>query len=427
MTRGHATRSLVAKRLPVVHQVFGPGTRWSQFLSLTRIRISNITARVALLGDVRCHADVFAWSRPLRRPQADMNVYPVTFLMVQAVEGSATLFFLIIATLYAGELVWRERDTQLRRDPRCAALCASRPTGSPNSPPWPSSNFFCSPWCSSAASSARLSRATTTTSCSNTSRSFTSSPSPDPHLRLAALFLQTILCNKFIAHGFVIGLFILNIVLFNFGWENTLYLFGNTPHYTYSDMNGYGHFVPALFWSIIYWLALPPCWACSRSSCALRGSDDSWAARLRLAASCPRTSFPLLSASCSSPSAADGGTTTTLTSSTNISTPKRAAISRPNMSVTSRSTRGIPQPKIIAVDANIDIFPEQRGFSGTGHFVLQNKTAVPISQITSFDQRAVGHQRRIRPALPQVSSSPRDLYTIYAFEQPLAARREAQS
>ena len=31
--------------------------------------------------------------------------------MVQAVEGNATLFLFIIATLYAGELIWRERDT----------------------------------------------------------------------------------------------------------------------------------------------------------------------------------------------------------------------------------------------------------------------------------------------------------------------------
>ena len=42
----------------------------------------------------------------------DANVYPVTFLMVQAVEGPPTLFLYIIATLYAGELVWRERDTR---------------------------------------------------------------------------------------------------------------------------------------------------------------------------------------------------------------------------------------------------------------------------------------------------------------------------
>ena len=42
---------------------------------------------------------------------AAQNVWPVTYLMLQAVEGSATLFFYIVATLYAAELIWRERDT----------------------------------------------------------------------------------------------------------------------------------------------------------------------------------------------------------------------------------------------------------------------------------------------------------------------------
>src|SRR5471030_2767315 len=39
------------------------------------------------------------------------NVWPVTYLMLQSVEGGAALFFFIVATLYAAELIWRERDT----------------------------------------------------------------------------------------------------------------------------------------------------------------------------------------------------------------------------------------------------------------------------------------------------------------------------
>src|SRR6202021_591214 len=42
---------------------------------------------------------------------AGRDVWPVTYLMLQAVEGSSTLFFFIVATLYAAELIWRERDT----------------------------------------------------------------------------------------------------------------------------------------------------------------------------------------------------------------------------------------------------------------------------------------------------------------------------
>ena len=41
-----------------------------------------------------------------------------------------------------------------------------------------------------------------------------------------ALFVQTMVSNKFVGHGIVIGVFVLQPILFNFGWENTLYLPG---------------------------------------------------------------------------------------------------------------------------------------------------------------------------------------------------------
>ncbi len=100
---------------------------------------------------------------------------------------------------------------------------------------------------------------------------------------LLAMFLQTVVSNKFIGHGIVIGIAVITPILSSFGWENTLYLYGNTPPYTYSDMNGYGHFVPALFWSIVYWLSISCLLAMISIALARRGSDDGWSARFRLA------------------------------------------------------------------------------------------------------------------------------------------------
>jgi ABC-2 type transport system permease protein len=82
--------------------------------------------------------------------------------------------------------------------------------------------------------------------------------------------------------------------------------------------------------------------------------------------------------------------------------------------------QGIPQPKILAVDAKIDIYPEKRAFSGTGHYLLQNKTAVPIAEIhIGNTQRSVSNVQFDRP-FHLVSSGPRAIYSIYALEQPLA-------
>ena len=226
--------------------------------------------------------------------------------------------------------------------------------------------------------------------------------------------------NKFIAHGIVIGVFVLDIVLFSFGWENTLYLFGNTPPYTYSDMNGYGHFVPALFWSLVYWLAIAAVLGVLSIVFALRGSDDSWGARLRLA----RERFPRLApAGVLFLLIAIGSGGWYYYNSHVLNEYLNAKARRDIRAEYERSFKkyqGLPQPKVIAVDSNIDIFPEKRGFSGTGHYVLQNKTAVPISQIHIFNgAQAVSNVKFDRP-FHLVSSSPRDLYTIYALEQPLA-------
>ncbi len=80
----------------------------------------------------------------------------------------------------------------------------------------------------------------------------------------------------------------------------------------------------------------------------------------------------------------------------------------------------LPQPKITAVDAAINIYPDRRSFDGTGRFTLQNKTDVPIAQMHLTDaQQTVSNVTFDRP-FHLVSRAPRDLYSIYALDQPLA-------
>ncbi len=412
-------RSLVAKRLPIVHQVFGPGTSFAQFVSLTRIRISNITHELpfwALFAVMLMYA--FLQGHFAGRSN-DGQLYPVTYLMVAAVEGNASLLLFIIATLYAGELVWRERDTHF--DGIHDALPLRETTD----------------WLSKLAALAviELILLTVVLFCGILSQTFAGYYHYElfqyfkelylvtfPQIlifTLAALFFQTVLSNKFIAHGIVIGLFVLNIVLFNFGWENTLYLFGNTPPYTYSDMNGYGHFVPALFWSITYWLSIAALMGVVSIAVALRGSEDSWAARFRLALHraphlVPAGAFFLLLA------IGSGGW---YFYNAHILNQFLNAHARRDIQAQYerdfKKYERLAQPKIIAVDANIDIFPERRAFSGTGHFVLQNKTTVAIPQIhISNQQQSVTNIEFDRP-FHIVSQSPRAMYTIYALDQPL--------
>jgi ABC-2 type transport system permease protein len=413
-------RSLVAKRLPVIHQVFNSFTTFEQFASLTRIRVKNIFTELpfwaifaimvmyALLrGHFAGHVD-------------DATLYPVTFLMLDAVRGNSFVLLIVVATLYSGELVWRERDTHF--DGIHDALPMRESTD----------------WLSKLAALAviELALLTVVMLCGILSQIFAGYYHFEllqyfkelyivvfPQILIYtffALFLQTVLKNKFIGHAIVIGSFVLLAVLQAHGWENTLYLFGNTPNYTYSDMNGYGHFVPALFWSITYWLSIAAFLGVVSIGLAVRGSDDGFASRLRhFRHRAPRLAPAGILLLLIAIGSGIWYFYNTRVLNEFLSQPQQRDIAA-QYERDFKKYQYLPQPKIIAVDANIDIFPEHRSFSGTGHFVLQNKTPAPISQIHIVNtQQSVSNVQFDRP-FHKVSTTKRDLYTIYALDQPLA-------
>jgi ABC-2 type transport system permease protein len=413
-------RSLVAARLPSIHQVFGPGTTVTQLISLTRLRISNILREIPFWGILILMAGLAINNGHFAGHVADRNVWPVTYLMLQSVEGGATLFFYIVATLYAAELIWRERDTHFSgiHD----ALPISEATD------WFSKLF--------ALCFVELVLLTVTALCGILMQTIAGYYHYEllqyakelylitfPQILifiLFALFIQTVVSNKFIGHGIVIGAFVIAPILYNFGWENTLYLIGSTPPYTYSDMNGYGHFVPALFWSITYWFSITAILAVVSIALARRGSDDAWPARLNLARQraprlIPVAAILLLIAICSGSWYYYNAHVLN-----EYLTAKDRRHIQANYERDFKKYESVLQPKVVAVDANINIYPERRSFDGIGHYVLQNKTPQPISQIHITNQnQAVSNVKFSRP-FHVVSSSPRNLYTIYQLETSLA-------
>jgi ABC-2 type transport system permease protein len=413
-------RSLVAAKLPTVRQVFGTGTTLVQLASLIRLRISNILREVPFWAIVILMAGIACNNGHYAGRVAGQNVWPVTYLMLQSVEGGAILFLYIVATLYAAELVWRERDTHF------SGIHDALPIAETTD--W-FSKFF-------ALCFVELILLTVAGLCGIVMQTVSGyynyellQYAEELYLvtfaqvltfALLALFIQTVVSNKFIGHGIVIGIFVIAPILYNFGWENTLYLFGNTPPYTYSDMNGYGHFVPALFWSIVYWLSISCFLATLSIALARRGADDAWSARFRLAAQrAPR----LIPAGVLFLIVAIGSGAWYFYNS-HVLNEYLTANDRRHISATYerdfKKYENIAQPKIIGVDANIDIFPERRSFSGAGHFVLQNKTAQPIGRIHITNrQQSVSDVRFDRP-FHVVSTSPRALYTIYQLDTPLA-------
>jgi ABC-2 type transport system permease protein len=415
-----SVRSLVAARLPSVKQVFSASTTWKQFVSLSRLRTSIVLHEIPFWALVGLMAVLAINNGYFAGRIAGQDVWPVTYLMVQAVEGSATLFFYIVAALYAAELIWRERDVHFE------GIHDALPIGEGID------------WLSKLVAIAvvELILLSVTIFCGVMMQTLAGYHHYEflqyfkemylivfPQLialAMLALFIQTIVSNKFLGHGIVIGIVVLVPILAAFGWENTLYLYGATPPYIYSDMNGYGHFAPSIFWSILYWFAISAFLGVMSMLMARRGADDSLAARARLA---PQR-LPRLAAAGALFALLAIGSGTYYYYNAHILNEYRNAKMRRGMQADYerdfKKYEKLAQPKVTAVDTKVDIDPAHRSFSGSGTFTLQNKTPQPIPEIHITDANESISSLSFDRPFHLISSSPHHTYSIYSLDQPLA-------
>ncbi len=420
LTEAQPLRSLVPAQLPRAHQSFTASTTFAQYVSLSRLRMRSIFrdipfwALVALIVAFAVNNGYFAGRI------AEQNVWPVTYLMVQAVEGSALLFLFIVAGLYAAELLWRERDNHF--DGIHDAL-----------PVRESTDWFSRLTAIVAVELILLAFVMLIGIVMQTIAGYyhyeflqymkelyvVTFPQVLTFI-LLALFVQTVVSNKFVGYAILLGAFVLMPVLYNFGWENTLYLIGQTPAYTYSDMNGYGHFVPSLFWSITYWFSICALLGVFSIAFARRGAEDSLRARTRLALQrAPRLIPAALLFAIMAVGAGSWYFYNAHVLNEYLDSKARRGI-QADYERQFKKYENLDQPKVTAVDATINIYPEHRSFDGSVRMTLQNKTNQPIAQIHLTDQKQSVTNVQFDRAFHLVSAARRNMYSIYALDSPLA-------
>ncbi len=412
-------RSFVAVQLPKVRQRFGPSSVFRQYFALTALRIRLIVKEVPFWAIVGLLIVFAVNNGNFAGRVGGVDVWPVTYLMVQAVEGSATLFFLIVAGLYAAELIWRERDTHFD------GIHDALPIG--ESSDWLSKlTAIVFVECILLALTMLIGILMQTRAgyyhyevWQYVKELFFITLPLIVGFTMLAMFVQTIVSNKFIGHAIVIGVFVLQTVLSAWGWENSLLIPGNLPAYVYSDMNGYGHFVPSIVWSISYWFAIFALLGVVSMAYARRGAEDSLRARSRMA----RARLPALSAALAASALLALGAGSWFYFNAHVLNDYTTAADRRHQladyEIQFKKYETLAQPKVTAVDAAIDIDPARRSFSGTGRFTLQNKSGHAISAVHLTDQYESVSQVRFDRPFHLVSSSPHNLYSIYALDRPL--------
>ncbi|WP_194775905.1 ABC transporter permease/M1 family aminopeptidase [Pararhodonellum marinum] len=236
--------------------------------------------------------------------------------------------------------------------------------------------------------------------------------------------------NKFAGHAAAIGVWLVMIILRNFAeFDFNLFFYSYKPNYMWSEMNGLGHFGKPLFWFNIYWTAFGLFLILFFSIFFTRGVEDSFksrwkAARQKLGKPATLLSYGFLALAIGSAAYIYKNVAYTNTYLTNKENDKRQAEYEKQL----KKYEYLPQPKVIAVKMNADIFPEDRNAYFSAEVRLVNKTDEPIDSIhlssqtmSSFHLHYEGQKLNYRaplvlePAKMQwiKKRKPKDNYRIY--------------
>ncbi len=335
----------------------------------------------------------FVPSALLAQTMYDTSIYPVTSQMLSALASAYSWLLLIIAMFYAGELVWKERQAKL------SDVIDAMPT-----PNW-------------APLLAKLGALLLVVACFQILGAMTGMLMQavqgyfqfEPLLYLKgislsaiyfvliaglALAIQVYANNKFIGYGAMILLLIFQLVASTLDFTHNLYQYALSPEATYSDMNGYGHFLPAKLYFSAYWGLVLTCLLLLASAFWLRGTSNSFEERAKLAKARLRGGLGYALGISVLSTVALGSF---IFWNTNIRNTFRSPSQQ--LDLQARYERefkkyaSLPQPKIMAIDIDVDLRPETQSMRATGTYRIRNPHAAALTEvhIQLDDDKALTH------------------------------------
>ncbi|SEB46535.1 Peptidase family M1 [Tenacibaculum sp. MAR_2009_124] len=198
----------------------------------------------------------------------------------------------------------------------------------------------------------------------------------------AAFFFHSISKNKFIGIFLTLFFFIVIGGLEALGFNHSLYKFGGNPLGIYSEMNGYGHFLKPYLWIKTYWLVFGVILLIISALIIQRGQERSFWKRITTIKR--RITKPITYLGFTSI-----GIFIFLGSyvfyNTNILNPNwvnsQELNFRADYETTLKPLEYFPQPKIVDVKLDIELYPKKRSYEIKGSYILENTTDKPIREI----------------------------------------------
>ncbi|MEZ4756781.1 MAG: M1 family aminopeptidase [Flavobacteriales bacterium] len=310
------------------------------------------------------------------------KTYPVTYNVTDVIQGGLFIYLIIIVTFYAGQLIWKERE------PRIDGITNALPT---------------STGAGLLAKFAALVTVIFVVMCFATLAGMVTQllngyTRLQPMVYLTyliipatlafafftalAMFVHVLVNNKYLGY-FV---FILVVVLNSFGWsaldvESNLVRLSGTSGLNYSDMNGFGPFLPGWLFFRAYWMVFAAILLYASWLFLVRGNDTAWRwrwhhARQRFAsARMPAVALVLLFAGM----AGWGYYNTKVLNEYMTSEEEEQLLV--DYEKQYKRYEGMHQPHYTAVQFTIDLVPEKRALRYSADITLRNKGERPIDTL----------------------------------------------
>lgn len=208
------------------------------------------------------------------------TLYPVTYNVIETIQGTMYLFTVAILIFFSGALIWKERDA------RVDEIYDSLPY--PNWVPVVAKLLAMLGVLFALQSVSVLTGMVAQTIMGYTNYElgvYASEMLLIDWLRFAyiavlSMLLHSLINNKYLAYFAVVAFLIAN----NFIWlpldvQSLMLRYGGLPSFTYSDMNGFGPFVRGLTWFNIYWLLFALLLVVITGFFWVRGKDTAWRRR----------------------------------------------------------------------------------------------------------------------------------------------------
>jgi ABC-2 type transport system permease protein len=349
------------------------------------------------------------------------TTWPVTYSVLELLGGLFQIFVLIIISFYAGELVWRERDTRIDQVVDAAPIpnwvpYAARLTGLLAIVVMLQAVLLATGVATQAFKGYydfELGQYVQTLFGFNLL---------DYALLCVLVMLVHVLVNhKYFGHLIVVLYFVATVFAAEWGLEHNLFHYGSDSGLTYSDMNGYGPFVTPFLWFKAYWAAWAILLATASNLLWVRGSETGLRWRFQLARR--RFSRPALVASLLGLVLILGlggfifYNTNILNEYTTSYAEERSVAQYERLY---KRFEGAPQPRIVAVEIAADLFPEGRDATVRGVYTLVNQAPGPIDSL-HFRIPDLVEARRLEfspDATPLIEDDDHGYY-VYRLAEPL--------